>query len=657
MFILSSTPMSQSVQVVTEHKPCQGGKSAGEPIQTKYEKGFGFFPRRLVLFALLLCASSLGFAQRHVEDLGRGLVAVRTSDSHVFLSWRMLGTDPADIAFNLYRGKVKLNPSPITGATNYKDETGLNETYTVRPIIKGKEQLASASASVWQEPFKRLPLQRPNEGITPDGIKYTYSPNDCSVGDLDGDGEYEIVVKWNPSNAKDNSHRGYTGNVYLDAYKMNGAQLWRIDLGRNIRAGAHYTQFIVYDLDSDGKAEIACKTADGTIDGAGTVIGDSTIDYRNRSGFILDGPEFLTVFNGQTGAAMATVDYVPTRGAEGSWGDRNGNRVDRFLAGVGYFDGQYPSLLMARGYYTRSVLAAWDWRNGKLTQRWVFDTNDAGNKSYAGQGNHSLSVNDVDRDGKDEVVYGSMTVNDDGTGLYNTRLGHGDALHVGDFDPDRPGLESWTAHESQGQYQGNGLWMRDAATGEQLWGVPSTGDIGRAMTADIDPRHKGYEAWGAAGGLYNAKGVEISSAKPRSMNFGIWWDGDLQRELLSNTAIDKWDYTTSQLERILSANQFGVASNNGTKSTPALSADIMGDWREEVVFRSNNNEELLIFTTTIPTTHRLPTLMHDPQYRVAIAWQNVGYNQPPHPSFYLGERMWPVKFTPIRIINSKSRKE
>ncbi|ALJ01109.1 rhamnogalacturonate lyase [Rufibacter tibetensis] len=593
-----------------------------------------------------------GFAQRHMENLGRGVVAVRTNSNQVFVSWRILGTDPQNIAFNVYRGKKKLNASPITGATNLTDETSTNETYTVRPIIGGKEQTPSAPATVWTEPFKRLPLQQPTGGTTPDGVNYTYIPNDCSVGDLDGDGEYEVVVKWDPSNAKDNSHRGYTGNVYLDAYKMNGTQLWRINMGKNIRAGAHYTQFIVYDLDSDGKAEVACKTADGTVDGTGKVIGNASVDHRNQSGYILSGPEFLTVFNGQTGASMATVDYLPARGNVASWGDGYGNRVDRFLAGVGYFDGQRPSLLMTRGYYTRSVLVAWDWRNGKLTQRWLFDSDAPGNKAYAGMGNHNLSINDVDGDGKDEVFFGSMVINDDGTGLYSTGLGHGDALHVSDLDPDRPGLESWTAHESQRQYQGNGLWMRDATTGEKLWGVPTTGDIGRAMTADIDPRHKGYEAWGAGGGLYNAKGVEISPVRPRSMNFGSWWDGDLQRELLNGTSIEKWDYTNSKLDRIFSGNQYGAVSNNGTKSTPALSADILGDWREEVIYRNSNNQELLIFTTTVPTTHRFYTFMHDTQYRTAVAWQNVGYNQPPHTSFYVGEGMTPPPTPAIILVTT-----
>nr|WKN35191.1 RICIN domain-containing protein [Tunicatimonas sp. TK19036] len=589
----------------------------------------------------LVCILSLFFtslhAQRHMEDLDRGVVAVRTSSDSVFVSWRLFGKDPADIAFNLYRGETKVNPSPITDATNYTDNTSEDGSYTVRPVIDGQEQAASAPASVWANPYQSVPLQQPPGGTTPDGVEYTYRPNDVSVGDLDGDGAYELVLKWDPTNAKDNSQSGYTGNVFIDAYELDGTQLWRIDLGVNIRAGAHYTQFIVYDLDSDGKAEVAFKTADGTTDGVGTVIGNAGADYRNDGGYILYGPEYLTIFNGATGAAMATTDYIPPRGRVGDWGDDYGNRVDRFLAGVGYFDGEQPSLLMTRGYYTRSVLVAWDWRNGQLSQRWVFDSDVAGD-SYAGQGNHQLSINDVDGDGRDEVVFGAMTVDDDGSGLYTTELGHGDAMHVGDLNPEREGQEIWSAFESPGAYDGNGLWMRDAATGEKLWGVPATDDVGRAMTADIDPRYPGYEAWGARGNLYTVTGEEIGTNKP-SMNFGSWWDGDLQRELLDGPTISKWNYTAGASETLVDASMYGAVQNNGTKANPGLSADIMGDWREEAIYSHSNNSELLIFTTTIPTSYRFYTLMHDPQYRVAIAWQNVAYNQPPHTSFYLGEGM------------------
>jgi rhamnogalacturonan endolyase len=480
--------------------------------------------------------------------------------------------------------------------------------------------------------------------MTPVGEAYTYRANDASVGDLDGDGEYEIVLKWDPSNQKDNSQSGYTGEVFVDAYKLDGTLLWRISLGRNIRAGAHYTQFMVYDFDGDGKAEVAMKTADGTTDARGTVIGDPAADYRTVNGYVLSGPEFLTMFDGASGKALATIDYVPARGTVESWGDNYGNRVDRFLGGVAYLDGRHPSLIMSRGYYTRTVIAAWDWKHGELTQRWVFDSDISG-AEYRGQGNHQLAVADVDNDGKDEIVFGAMTIDDNGTALYNTALGHGDALHVGDLDPTRPGLEVFKVMESRTSPYGLASW--DAATGAILWGMFTGADTGRGMSADIDPTHPGEEMWSSTGGgLHTATGDPLTSI-PSSINFGIWWDGDLSRELLDHTydavagagvgRIDKWDYMNGVSVPILVA--AGTYSNNGTKGTPALQADILGDWREEAIWRSQDSSELRIYTTTAPTSYKLRTLMHDPTYRLAVAWQNVAYNQPPHPSFFLGTDM------------------
>ncbi|MFT2007512.1 LamG-like jellyroll fold domain-containing protein [Pontibacter sp. 13R65] len=579
------------------------------------------------MFAFLLLLVQLSYAQkRYVEKLNRGVVAVRTSPESVFVSWRMLGTDPGSVAFNVYRGETKLNDEPLTTSTNYVDNTSDNGSYHVRAVIKGEEQAPSEAVTAWAGEYMSVPLQRP-EGGTVNGSSYTYSPNDISVGDLDGDGEYELIVKWDPSNSKDNSQNGHTGKVFLDAYKMNGTHLWRIDLGWNIRAGAHYTQFLVYDFDSDGKAEVVCKTADGTIDGAGIVIGDAAADHRNANGYILTGPEFLTVFNGETGAAMATTDYLPGRGNVSAWGDNYGNRVDRFLAGVGYFDGEKPSILMTRGYYTRSVLVAWDWRGGQLTQRWTFDSDTPGNSAYAGQGNHSLSIADVDGDGKDEVIYGAMAVNHDGTGMYSTGHKHGDAAHVSDLDPDRPGLEVYSIHETAAT-PGASMW--DARTGEILWKTANA-DVGRGVAADISAEHRGAEAWGF-GGVRNAKGEVISTSNPASTNFAIWWDGDLLRELLNDNRIDKYG-----VGRLLTAT--GAASNNGTKATPNLQADLFGDWREEFILRDESNTSLRIYTTTIPSKYRLYTHMHNPQYRVAIAWQNVGYNQPPHVDYFLGDGM------------------
>jgi len=315
--------------------------------------------------------------------------------------------------------------------------------------------------------------------------------------------------------------------------------------------------------------------------------------------------------------------------------------VDRFLACVAYIDGKRPSLVMCRGYYTRAVLVAWNWRRDKLTRAWTFDSDDGtpGHRGYRGQGNHGLSVGDVDGDGKDEIIYGACAIDHDGNGLYTTGLGHGDAMHLSDIDPDRPGLEVFGIHERPRHPHGANL--RDAATGKILWGLRS-GDVGHGVAMDIDPRHKGYECWASGdglGGLYDCKGQRISDAKPRSCNMGVWWDGDLLREILDGTTISKWDYTSGREKRLLSAT--GCSRNNGTKSNPCLHADVLGDWREEVIWRSRDNRELRIYTTTITTNRRFHTFMHDPVYRLSVAWQNVGYNQPTQPGFYMGAGMSP----------------
>lgn len=579
-------------------------------------------------------------AQRQMERLGRGVVAIHAGGGKVYVGWRLLGTDPNDITFNLYRSTaggspIRLNEQPIAATTDFVDDKanlGKDNAWFVRAVLDGKEQAASA-------PFRlkaNAPVRQyiPIRLRTPDGC----TPNDASVGDLDGDGEYEIVLK-QEMRPRDNAHSGTTGQTKLEAYKLDGTFMWRIDLGRNIREGAHYTQFMVYDLDGDGKAEVACKTADGTVDGRGKVIGDANADYRDSRGYVLDGPEFLTVFDGKTGGALVATDYIPPRGRVASWGDNYGNRVDRFLACIAYLDGRRPSLVMCRGYYTRAVLAAWNWREGKLTRVWTFDSDDGtpGNARYRGQGNHNLSVGDVDGDGRDEIIYGACAIDDDGKGLYTTHLGHGDAIHLSDMDPDRPGLEVFGIHERPRRPYGANL--RDARTGKVLWGLESR-DVGRGVAMDIDPRHRGYECWASgagANGLYDCKGRKISDARPRSCNMGLWWDGDVLREILDGTTISKWDWAAGSARRLLSAD--GCARNNWTKSNPCLAADILGDWREEVIWRTTDNRELRVYTTTIPAGRRLYTLMHDPIYRLSVAWQNVGYNQPTQTGFYMGDGM------------------
>jgi rhamnogalacturonan endolyase len=588
-----------------------------------------------------------GATRLPAESLGRGLVALQT-EGRVVLSWRLLARDPADVAFHAYAstnggaGLVRLTSAPLKDATFFSvpeaeigavaptaGEAPSPVTFTVRPVVDGREQEADGrftlAADSRGRPYLRVPLQ------TPTG----YAPNDGSVGDLDGDGEYEIVLH-QAGRGRDNAQAGFTDPPILQAYRLDGTRLWEIQLGRNIREGAHYTQFLVFDLDGDGRAEVACKTADGTVDGQGKVVGDGAADHVTKEGRaqgkILDGPEFLTVFDGRTGAALATTEYLPPRGEVASWGDDYGNRVDRFLGAIAYLDGQRPSLVMARGYYTRSVVVAWDWRDGKWTTRWVFDSDagDPANRTYRAQGNHGLAVADVDGDGRDEIVYGACVIDDDGRGLYSTRLGHGDALHLADLDPDRPGLEVFGIHEKPGH--GKGVTFRDARAGTVLWSRESA-DVGRGLAADIDPRHPGAECWAAGAGLnalFDCRGAVVSERRPRSVNFAVWWDGDLLRELLDRTTISKWDWTRGVEVPLLVAE--GCTANNGTKATPVLSADLLGDWREEVIWRSADNRELRLYTTPLPTPHRFRSLMQDPQYRLAVAWQNVGYNQPPHPA-------------------------
>ncbi|MEV0907804.1 rhamnogalacturonan lyase [Streptomyces hokutonensis] len=600
----------------------------------------------LVLAGLTTGTTAQAATARQVEALDRGVVSVHT-DSGNLVSWRWLGTDPDTVSFNVYRAGTKVNSAPITGSTNYFHAGAPAQAdYTVRAIVGGVEQADSVHAIQFRTGYKDVPITPPAGGTTPDGVAYTYEANDASVGDLDGDGQLDFVLKWQPTNAKDNSQSGYTGNTILDGVKLDGTRLWRIDLGRNIRSGAHYTQFQVYDYDGDGKAEIAMKTADATVDGTGTVIGNSAADYRNSSGYVLSGPEYLTMFNGQTGKAMSTVDYVPARGTVSSWGDSYGNRVDRFLAGTAYLDGSRPSLIMARGYYTRTVIAAWDWRNGAFTRRWTFDTNSSTNtgKGYDAQGNHQLAIADVDGDGKDEIVYGSMAVDDNGSGLWTTKNGHGDALHVGDLDPARPGLEEFKVDEDSSKPSS---WMADAKTGAIIWSTPANGDNGRGVSGDIWAGSAGAESWSASeSGVRNPQGTVVSTRKPSSTNFLSWWDADPVRELLDSTHIDK--YGTTADTRLLTGSD--VHSNNSTKATPTLSGDILGDWREEVVWPTTDNTALRIYSTPYETTTRITTLLHDTQYRTALAWQNTAYNQPPHPSFYIGDGMptapRPTVYTP-----------
>nr|WP_223292430.1 rhamnogalacturonan lyase [Salipaludibacillus neizhouensis] len=701
-----------------------------------------------------------------LENLDRGLVAIPQSQG-TFLSWRLLGHEVTGFSengmtgadFNVYRDGKKI--AFIKKSTNFLDVDGSSAAeYSVAAVVDGEELDVSDSVTPWEEEYFDLPLQKPADGITPAGEKYTYHANDMSVGDVNGDGQYEFIVKWDPSNSKDVSQVGYTGNTYIDTYTLDGTLLYRIDLGVNIRSGAHYTQFLVYDFDGDGRAELIFKTAPGTkiihFDKSGEISTEKYItipeidkeagyshddDYRmsnddyleylttlfmgwhkheevvrgqwpeklencfgiaekyeyplsredaqtlvkyfideyapSRSennhlrsfeGFIVEGPEYLTVFDGATAEELDTIHYKPGRHDDGlMWGDyaltriEPGNRVDRFLAGVAYLDGEHPSAIFARGYYTRTTLVSYDWDGESLHEKWYVDSGwtpmdnpfhanphgvdgtDELYKSITTQGAHSLSIADVDGDGKHEIIYGGATIDHDGSLLYSSRdimpeesaapgttakLGHGDALHVADIIPDRPGLEIFMVFEG-GSWAPYGYALRDAESGDVLYGGYTGEDTGRGMIGDVDPNNRGLETWGE--GLWTADGKFISDAMPGT-NMNIKWSPNMTTQIVNGSkeetpTIDDWQNGT-----VLTTEN--TRANNGTKGNPSLVADIFGDWREELLVRKTDSSAIRIYLNTEETDRKLYTLMHDAQYRTGIAWQNVTYNQPSYPSFY-----------------------
>lgn len=628
-----------------------------------------------------------------MEQLDRGIVALSASTgTGNFVSWRFLGTDDeTNTRFDLLRDETLIAENLY--ATNFVDTKGSKtSSYRVVTKVNGEPVDTSAAVTAWGAAYKTLTLDRPATGEQ----KGTYSPNDCSVGDVDGDGEYELFVKWDPSNSKDNSQGGITDNVFIDCYKLDGTKLWRIDLGRNIRAGAHYTQFMVYDFDGDGKAEMICKTGPGSIDGKGNYVNSVATDesiksvsgtalYRSNDGRITGGQEWLTVFRGETGEAVHTVFYNPNRNmtyggaANGSvnWGapdNKNdagsyGNRGERYLAAVAYLDGpdKNPSGIFCRGYYGYAFIWAVDFDGQQLKQKWLsthksktsytlttYDadgkgtdqtfnnckptqTSGSGSGTMFANGNHNMSIGDVDGDGCDEIIWGSAALNNDGTLLYATGFGHGDAIHVSDLDPTRPGLEVFQVHEEKGTY----AWdVHDARTGEILHkGGPSGVDNGRGMAAQLDANYYGFYFSSASAREQRSAvtGQQVSTGQT-SLNFRIYWDEDLQDELLDGNKITKWNGNGSSNVKTLSGGPNSTC--NSTKNTPNLQADILGDWREEVILH-NGADQIAIYSSNIETGYRMPTLMHDHTYRMGIAWQNTAYNQPPHLGYYLPDAFLP----------------
>ena len=650
----------------------------------------------LLLFTTLLtlAAKAQTTPVSQMEKLDRGVVALpRSSGSGRFVSWRFLGTEaPGRTTFNLLRnGNVVKSGLTVT---NFEDTAGsASSKYQVVTLVDGEPVDTSKTVQAWNQVWLKLPLDRPAGGTTASG-SFTYSPNDCSVGDVDGDGEYELFVKWDPSNAKDNSQDGFTGNVLIDCYKLDGTKLWRIDLGRNIRAGAHYTQFMVYDFDGDGRAEMICKTAPGSMDAAGEYVNQATDNEKikaasntkswlSSSGRMDGGHEYLTVFNGLTGKAVNTIAYNPNRNttsalseAQGTFNwavgktDNHGyNRGDRYLAAVAYLDGpdKNPSGIFCRGYYTYAYIWAVDFDGQKLIPRWLHrsdnntsykvETYDAdgkattksytapkttsgnGSRTMYSNGNHNLSLADVDGDGRDEIIWGSATLNADGTLRYATGFGHGDALHIGQMIPGKKGLQVFQVHEEKGTY----AWdLHDADTGEILLkGGPSGTDNGRGMAAQLTS--KSTEWWFSSASAREQRSAvtgEVASAANGSVNFRMYWDGTPQDALLDGNKLDKYNDSSKSFGRLVTFYNLGPGSTcNGTKNTPNLLADIFGDWREELILYNITDTEtyLGIYTTNIPTKYTVPTLMHDHTYRMAVCWQNVAYNQPPHLGYNLAE--------------------
>jgi rhamnogalacturonan endolyase len=662
----------------------------------------------ILLFGLLGLHGSV-FAQIpnyspaiQMENLGRGLVAYRNvSATPVYISWRYLKSDDINIEFNIYRtvitggiegARTRINSSPVAKSTFYSYSTSTSDAmkFYLREVHDGVESDTDAASYTLKSVadgggsnYIEIPMQQV-DGDT----DWKYSPNDASFADLDGDGEMEIVIH-RTGNGQDNSQGGITDPPVFQAYKLDGTFLWEINLGINIREGAHYTQFMLYDLDGDGKAELVCKTAEGGKDAAGRNIGEAyfptykakynftvnynaSANYRNGSGYILTGPEFLTVFNGETGEEIVTTEYDPPRystvynngnevpvlspttaNINTRWGDNYGNRVDRFLACVAYLDGIHPSVVMCRGYYTRSVLVAYDYADGQLTKRWKFDTY-AGTatspwSAYAGQGNHNLRVGDVDGDGFDEIIYGSCAIDHDGRGLYNTKLGHGDAQHLTDFIPERPGLEVLSVHENKT----DGTTLREAATGKIIFQIKSGDDVGRGMGTDVTAAYRGMEWWSSrSDGIRNSVNGNIVSSSGVSMNMACWWDGDLLRELQDGVKVTK--YSSGSATDLLSPTY--VASNNSTKANPCMVGDIIGDWREEVILRATSNRFIRIYLTNKTTNYRFHSFLQDPIYRMSIVYQNVAYNQPTHTGFYFGPDLEDI-FVPKKIEISEAEYE
>ena len=583
-------------------------------------------------------------AQRMTDRLDRGLVAVKTTNG-VYCSWRINAEEYYDVAYNLYRDGVKLNSEPLK-VSNYVDASGTAEnSYTVTAVVRGQEQAASKPASVWTNNYLEI---KPNHG----DLKSTYVPNDACCADVDGDGEVEILLKFDNASWAGTSYAkaGYQGEYcIIEVYKLNGQKLWWIDLGPNMADFQNNEQNIVaYDWDGDGKAEAVMRASDGTIihqaDGTTYTIGDPTKNYLASTStgqwFVHEGQEFLVYMNGETGQPYQVLEYPLKRLEDGetnlntAWGDGYGHRSTKHFFGAPYLDGRRPSIFLARGIYTRHKMIAYDVdpTTHQLNVRWRWNCNTPGSPWY-GQGYHNYQVADVDWDGRDEIVFGSMVIDDNGHGLSTTGLGHGDAQHCSDFNPYMHGQEMFACNEDEPSNN-----YRDATTSKIYYRLSGGSDDGRAMCGNFSndyPGAMGSSAHDTPISCVTADHIEgISSGF--DLNFRIYWDGDLLEETFNGTGTRNSTGRIFKFGKGVIESLTGSLTNNDTKSTPCFQGDIFGDWREEVIMRTAANN-IRIYTTQIATEWRNYSLWHDMQYRQAMVWQMCGYNQPPHTSYFLGE--------------------
>ena len=648
---------------------------------------------------------------RQMEKLDRGLIAIKT-DGGVYLSWRLFdsednifGSADKNVSFNVYRDGKKI--SEVATKTNYVDST-VGTNYSVAPVINGVEGEKCNPVTAYNNSYFDIPLSKPDDETIydPSGNKlatYSFFPADCSTGDVDGDGEYEIIVKWTSSEHDVGSpgDPAYSGTVHLAAYKLDGTKLWKNDiaLGKNVYSSAHTVQFLVYDFDGDGKSEVMCQTSLGSKDGQGKYVSNaaqtdeeikaitdeenSTADYRGY-GRITEGKEFLTVFNGETGVAMDTINLPTTRGSENGvdYGDDFGNRSNRFVSDIAYLDGEKPYAIYLRGYYfgrngkQRTSIAGISWDGTALSPTYRFDTQKGqegyydGAYQYVGNGNHNCTVADVDNDGKDEFITGAlcMEVNDDNEfrPKWCTYLQHGDALHIGNYDPTHTGFEFFTVHEDSGtnSLSGNditldfGMSVIDAETGNIMFHEGASADTGRGVMANVGAGGY-YQIWSAKNSARQSNGgtdfttaTSLTGRNTPSMNFRIFWDGDLYDNLLDGVEdppkskiyyVNITDWDGRSMSNVFNTKDYDCVAINGTKANPSLQADLFGDWREEVVCPRTDGNALRVFSTTNTTDYKIKTLMQDPVYRSGVAAEQTAYNQPPHVGFYMGKEVFDTR--------------